>query len=104
MATSTTFSAPFLHSLVPPDTKIPILRIYFRVKITDIENQSDIYSITCSYGSSVLEGVDFTLSYSPVDGISSLHILIAIASEEGLVIFVLEISDAFHNTILTNPA
>ena len=52
----------------------------------------------------MLEGVDFTLSYARVDGIRSLHIIIAIDSAEGLIIFVLEIANAFHNTILHNPA
>ena len=32
MAGPTTFSAQFLHSLLPPDTKILIPRVYFRVK------------------------------------------------------------------------
>ena len=35
--------------------------------------------------------------------ISSLCIIIAILSVEGLRIFVLDISNAFHNTILINP-
>ena len=30
--------------------------------------------------------------------------MIAIDSKEGLIIFVLDISNAFHSTILTNPA
>ena len=42
MATYTTFSAPFLSSLLPPDTNILRPRIYFRVKTTDIDNQYDI--------------------------------------------------------------
>ena len=43
MTTSTTFSALFLRSLLPPETKILIPRIYFRVKTTDIDNQYDLY-------------------------------------------------------------
>ena len=65
----------------------------------DIDNQYDIYSRTCAYGSSILEGVDFNVSYSPVAGICSLHIIISIASSGGLIIFVLDISNAFQNTI-----
>ena len=37
-------------------------RISFRVKTTDIDNQYDLYSITCADGSSMLEGIDFTVS------------------------------------------
>ena len=104
MATSTTFSAPSLRSLLPPDTNILRPIIYFRVKTTDIGNQYDLYSRTCADGSSILEGVEFTVSYAPVAGILSLHIITAIAFAEGLVIFVLDISNNFHNTILPNPA
>ena len=50
----------------------------------------------------MIEGVDFTVSYSPVAGIRSLRIIIGIASSEGLIIFVLDIFNAFQNTILTN--
>ena len=35
--------------------------------------------------------------------ILSLHIIMAIASAEGLIIFVLDISNAFQNNILPNP-
>ena len=37
-------------------------------------------------------------------GIRSLHTIKAIASAEGLIIFVLDISNSFQNTILPNPA
>ena len=85
IATSTTFSAPFVRSLLPPNTNILILGISFRVKTTDIDNQYDINSRTCSDVLSMLEGVDFTVSYSPVDDIRSLCIIIAIISTEGLI-------------------
>ena len=52
----------------------------------------------------MLEGVDLTVSYLPVSVIHSLRIMIAIASIEGLIIFVLDISDAFQSTIFPNPA
>ena len=104
MATSKTFSAPFLRSSLPPDTNIIRPRIYFRVKTTDIDNQYELYSIICVDGASLLEGVDFKVSYAPLAGILSLHIIIEISSVEGLIIFVLNISNAFHNTILPKPA
>ena len=52
----------------------------------------------------MIEGVDFNISYVPVAGIHSLYIITAIAYTEGLILFVLEISNAFQNTILPNPA
>ena len=103
MVVSTTFSAPFLRSSLTPDTKILVPRIYFSVKTTDIDNQYDIYSRICADGSSMLEVVYFTVYYAPVSGIYSLRISIAISSSEVLVLFVLDISNDFQNTILPNP-
>ena len=99
----TTFGAPFLRSSLPPDTKILCLRIYFRVNTTDIENKYELYSRTCTYGSSIIEVVDSAVSYTPVSVIHSLRIIIAIEYTEGLIIIVLDISNPFQITILTNP-
>ena len=78
-------------------------RIYFRFKITDIENKYYLYSRTYKDGSFILDGFESTASYSPVAGIISLRIVIAIVSAEGLIIFILGISKSFQNTILLNP-
>ena len=104
MSASTTFSAPLLLSSLPPDTKILRFRISVRVKTTDIYNQPDIYSITCEDRSSIIEWFDFNVSYAPMASILSLCTIIAISYAEGLIIFVLEISNAFHNTILPYPS
>ena len=45
----TTSSAPFIRSLISPETKILPPRISFRVKTTNIDNKYDLYSITCTY-------------------------------------------------------
>ena len=103
MAISTTFSAPFLRSPLTPDTNIIRPRISFRVKITDIEKQYELYSRECADRSYMIEEVDFT-GYKPVAGIRFLRIIIEIASTKGFILFVLEISYAFQNTILPNPA
>ena len=89
MATYPTFSEPFLRRLFTLDIKILRPRVSLREHITDINNQYVLYSRTCSYESSILEGVYFTVSYEPVSGILSLRIIIAIASAENLIIFVL---------------
>ena len=73
------------------------------VKTTDIGSQCDLYSITCAYGSSMIEGFDLAVSYAPVSGIRSLHIIISIESAEILIIFILDISNAFQNNIQPNP-
>ena len=52
----------------------------------------------------MIEGFDFTVSYAPVAGIWSLCIIISIVSAEGLIIFVLDISNDFQNTIIPDYA
>ena len=52
----------------------------------------------------MLEVFHSTLSYAPVVGIHSLRIIVAITYEEGIIIFVLDISNAFQNFILPHPA
>ena len=86
MSKSTTFSAPFERSLLPPGTKILSPIISFIVKTKDIDNQYDLYSITCAYGSSMLEGVNLSVSYAPLASIKQPQIIIAIVSAEGLII------------------
>ena len=46
--------------------------------------------------------VDLSDSYTPVLGITPLHIIVSIASVEGLTIFILDISNTFQNNILPN--
>ena len=73
------------------------------IKATDIDTKYDLYYITSADRSSMLDVADFTVLYAPVAGICSLHIIIEIALEEGLIIFVLEIFNDFNNNVLPNP-
>ena len=103
MENSTTFSAPFLRYLLSPKTKVLRSRISFGVKKTNIDNQYGLFSIELEDGSSMIEVVEFTVSYAPVAGIRSLCIIIAISYAEGLNIFIFDISNDFQNTISSNP-
>ena len=69
-------------------------------RVADIDNQYDLYSRRCADGSSMLEIVDFTISYASVAIIKSLRIIILIASAELLIMFILDIYNAFQNNIL----
>jgi hypothetical protein len=60
------------------------------------------YAHTCADGSSMKEGVDFVNSYSPV-GSNSIRLIVALAASEGLQLFVLDISNAFQNSIIFDP-
>ena len=103
MSKYTSFSALFLRFSLPPETKILRTGISFMLKTTDIDNKYYLYSRTCTNISSVIEGVYFAVSYASVAGICSLCIIISIAYGKGLEA-ILDISNAFHNTILPNPA
>ena len=86
MAKSTTFSALFLGSSLPPDTKILRPSISFRVEITDIDIQYELYTTTCAYVSSLLEVVDLTNLNARASGIIYLRIIIIITSAEVLIL------------------
>ena len=50
------------------------------------------------------EGIDFFISYAPVADITSIHILLAIAAaNNNMVIYIIDITNAFQNNIITNP-
>ena len=48
----------------------------------------------------MIEGYYLNVSYTPVSGIISICVIIYISYAEGLIIFILYISNALHNTIL----
>ena len=90
-----TFSGPIKRYLLTPDTKILCPRISFRVKTTEIKNKYDIYSRNCAYGSSMIEGDKFTVSYTHVSSIKYIRIIISITYAEGMIVFILDISNIF---------
>ena len=73
--------------------------ISFRFKTTHFDNQYDLYSRKFADGTSMIKGFDITVSYETVSGIVSLFIINEIQSTEGLIIFILDIFNAFQNTI-----
>ena len=91
----------FLNNTKHKDTQTQNI---FRVKTNNIENQYDIYSITCADRLSIIEGVYFTVSYAPVAGTRSFRITTEIEYSEGLIIFVLYISNSFQNIISPKPS
>jgi hypothetical protein len=94
------FSAPILLSSVPSNKTILRPRIACRVKDTSIPHQYDLYARTCADGSTQKENIDFTDSYSPVASVNSLRHLLNLAASEGLLISIMDISNAFQNSII----
>ena len=64
----------------------------------------DLYVHTCANGFLMLDGVDLQESYAPVGYIKSLHMLLSIAASQCLTCHVLNISNAFQNTIIFDPS
>ena len=102
MATYTTFSEPFLRSLPTLEIKILRLRILFRVKKLTL---TTIRSMLTNMHRWIIHdwSIWFTVYYGPTAVTPSLCITAAIAYSEGIIIFVLEISNAFQHTILPYP-
>jgi hypothetical protein len=100
MLATGTFSAPILRTSVPPHKSILRPRIACRVKDTSIPHQYDLSARTCADGSTQRENIDFTDSYSPVASIDSIRLLLNLAAASGLLISILDISNAFQNSII----
>jgi hypothetical protein len=100
MLATGTFSAPILRTLVPPHKSILRPRIACHVKDTSIPYQYDLSARTCADGSTQRENIDFTNSYSPVASIDSIRLLMNLAAASGLLISILDISNAFQNSII----
>ncbi len=100
MLASGTFSAPILRSSVPQNKSILRPWVACKVKDTSIPHQYDLYARTCVDGSTQKENIDYTDSYSPVGSIDSVRILLSIAAYSGLLISIMDISNAFQNSII----
>ena len=94
MLTTGTFSAPMLCSQLPPGKSILHPRIACHVEETSTPHQYDLYARTCADGSTQQEYIDFT------DSIDSIRVLLNIAASSGLTIRLLDVSNAFQNSII----
>jgi hypothetical protein len=100
MLASGTFSAPILRSSVPGNKRILRPRVACHVKDTDIAHQYDLYAHTCADGSTQQESIVFTDSYSPVASIDSIRLLLNIAASTGLIVSIMDTSNAFQNSVI----
>jgi hypothetical protein len=99
-----TWSAPILRSTIPPDKNLLNSRVSFRVKDTSSPNIYNLQGRTCADGSKQCQFIDFQDSYSPVASIDSIRLLLAIAASKRYTIHVLDISNAFQNSVIFDPS
>ena len=103
MHTSITWSEPIPIELLPKDTKLLSPRIAFAIKLTPVDHFYELSSRICADGSTMQEGIDFFCSYAPVCDGDSFRLVIAIAAEEGMIGYFLDISNAFQTNVIFNP-
>ena len=91
------FTAPFPRELLPPNARILKSVLAFRVK-TLSPGVYDLYSRHCANGSTQIKGLDYKESYAPIAVIDSIRVCIAISADLCLIIFIIDVSNAFQNT------
>ena len=102
MATSTTFSASFLLSLLPPDTKILKHRIYFRVKKLTLTTNMIYNHENLQMNHPLLKGLtSLYLMHLWTESAPSYYHRNCFCRRPHY--FFLDLSNAFKNTILSNP-
>jgi hypothetical protein len=100
-------TGPFIHAMFRSQVRsgkaIFHSHIAFCVKDGDTTNAYDLYAYTCADGSSMREGIDFASSYLPVHSVDSIRFIVALAASQGLQLFVLDIPNAFQNSVIFDP-
>lgn len=76
----------------------------FAVKITDVENFYDLKARVCADGSKMLEGIDFTCSYSPTAEYISILIMLAYAWNLGWLVYAIDMSNAYQTVCKPDPS
>ena len=94
------WSAPTLRKDLPDNAVILRLVSVFKVKRTDVTNVWDLYYRPCANGGPMEKGLHFDGSYCPTYGYASLRILLCLSSVLGLIIYMLDVHNAFQCTPL----
>ena len=90
------WSAPTLRKNLPDNAVILKLVSVFKVKQTDVPNIWDLYYRPCANGGPMIQGLHFDQSYCPTSGYSSLRIILCLSSVFGLVLYMLDVHNAFQ--------
>eukprot|EP00957_Ditylum_brightwellii_P110231 8407913-Ditylum_brightwellii.AAC.1 len=103
MNISGTLSAPFLRNNLPPTTNILKDQPTFKIKLQEEEHKYGLYTWTRTNGSTQDQDIDFAASFTPTSFFENIRFLLAIAAAEIMLIFPVDVSNAFQTNIEFNP-
>ena len=99
MNDSVSLSKPFLKGNLPSSSLILNSRLAFAVKLTGLQDYYKLKSRLCANGSTMVEGVDFDLSFCHVADTYSILLIFNIAAMLSLRLYFYDISNAFQSTV-----
>jgi hypothetical protein len=85
---------------LPKDTKILRSIISPNIKTTNVSYIYQFITQHCANGSAMIRGLDYQESYSAVALASSVLIAIAIGAAENMIFGIIDVKNAFQNTII----
>jgi hypothetical protein len=104
MYSTGTWSHPVLRSLIPAEAVFLPIRTAYAVTSTNTESIWDLQVRSCANEALMQQGVHFYQSSSPVASIENIHILLNLGASQGKSVFVLDVKNAFQNTIQCDPS
>ena len=93
-------SRALLGNKLPPGTLIINPRVTFEVRIIDIPTFFELKCRFCAKGSKMVEELDYDLSFAPVIDGPHLYFMIAIATAEDMILYFVDISNAFQTNVV----
>jgi hypothetical protein len=94
-----TWSSPVLRSLLPSDALLLPIRPVYAVKLMSTESLCELQGRSCANSACMKQGIHYEESYATVASIDSIQILLCMAAAQGKQVFVLDVRNAFQNTI-----
>jgi hypothetical protein len=98
------FTIPFLKSDVPPGSQILRSQLVPEIKVTDVPSIFELKVRHVIVGTPQVHKVDFDNSYSPTADITTIRLQIAFTCARNYKIAVIDVKNAFQNTIAPNDA
>jgi hypothetical protein len=94
-----TWSYPRLRSLIPKEAVLLPIHPAYAVKSSTTELLWELQVRLCANGARMQQGIHFYEYFSPVASIENIRILLSLGASQGKSVFVLDVKNAFQNTI-----